>query len=479
MMAFLLVYFAFSWIFAFFIRWTVNAAQKGRGVDCLTGWDYDDTAYLGNYNRAYELSWTTISTVGFGTIHVPVESQCLNLRILLAMEAFTGVLYIGFCGAILFAKISRVHATANVELSSSICLQYGQGVCEPRLNIMASMGTNKKMPGPVVVSEDHSDNAERPAISANPFIELRVVNRVSTTSILLAKILFLDTRVKLTHASSFKRANIVGGEISNAKISCVASSVRFMRSRNTVNKDIGQSTLDFDDKVDFDDIQQVFDGRSHNDSRAREGKKCMLPNIKRAFQQVQLTPDSHPYFAEGSWYLRHTLDQYSPLLKPSIRRVVREAGGWPTYLNDHDKIRKCLAADIFSLGIIFSGTSNMTASSCFKTYEYKMEDIYIGWRFVPIAYVDSADREDDSLKGRQVKFDRSLVHDIIPQHGGGAEPLGDRDSEHNLLKFLVKKSGRIVVNPAVQVDNASQHESNHDRVRVQEGAGDDALKMYN
>jgi len=149
-----------------------------------------------------------------------------------------------------------------------------------------------------------------------------------------------------------------------------------------------------------------------------------VPSLKRTFQTIKVTPDSHPYFTQGSWNLRHQLDQKSPLLKPSIRRVIREIGGWPTYLNDPVKIRKCLSSDIFSIHIIFTGTSNVTASSCFKIYEYKISDIFIGWRFVNMAYID----ETDPSKDKKCKFDLSLIHDIIPQHGGGAESLESRDS---------------------------------------------------
>jgi len=41
-----------------------------------------------------------------------------------------------------------------------------------------------------------------------------------------------------------------------------------------------------------------------------------------------------------------------------------------------------------------------------------------------MAYID----ETDPSKDKKCKFDLSLIHDIIPQHGGGAESLESRDS---------------------------------------------------
>lgn len=60
---------------------------------------------------AFALSWTTFSTVGYGSTYPALghendgnPTNCLLITIVSALESFLGVLYSGFCGAILFGK---------------------------------------------------------------------------------------------------------------------------------------------------------------------------------------------------------------------------------------------------------------------------------------------------------------------------------------------------------------------------------------
>lgn len=66
----------------------------------------------------------------------------------------------------------------------------------------------------------------------------------------------------------------------------------------------------------------------------------------------------------------------------------------------------------------------------------KSKDIYIGWQFVRIFHSllpSSAKEDEDSREGSESQshnidescyyVDKSLIHDIIPQPGGGNEPI--------------------------------------------------------
>ena len=105
--SFWFLYLVFIWFYAFIIRATVINTYEDIGSVCITYWDFNSTDFMPNFSKAFELSWTTMSTVGYGTIAVPLASNCTALRIILATEAFIGILYIGFCGAITYSKVRQ------------------------------------------------------------------------------------------------------------------------------------------------------------------------------------------------------------------------------------------------------------------------------------------------------------------------------------------------------------------------------------
>jgi hypothetical protein len=82
------------------------------------------------------LSWTTLSTVGFGIIAPNINptkstgARCFGINILMAIEAFVGVLFGGVLAAILVGKVARVQSVAQVRYSDPICVRYGTGVME-------------------------------------------------------------------------------------------------------------------------------------------------------------------------------------------------------------------------------------------------------------------------------------------------------------------------------------------------------------
>lgn len=54
--------------------------------------------------------------------------------------------------------------------------------------------------------------------------------------------------------------------------------------------------------------------------------------------ELKLETNKIPYF-DGVWYVRHILDDSSPLLQEGVKQEIRETGKWPSYLKDHDSIR--------------------------------------------------------------------------------------------------------------------------------------------
>ena len=133
-------------------------------------------------------------------------------------------------------------------------------------------------------------------------------------------------------------------------------------------------------------------------------------------------------------YVRSYLNEHSPLLKKSVRGRIRELGAWPPEINDHPSIRNCLSASVFQILVCFQGTSNLTANSVFKLKEYKLEDVYVGWKLVDVLRLTSAQKKKARNTGALI--DHGLSHYIMPQKGGGEEPIGERFSEHNVVRFL-------------------------------------------
>lgn len=76
---------------------------------------------FGNANSdffdAFALSWTTFATVGYGHVYPAMSHQndgnpraCVFITVVMALESLFGILYGGFCGAILFGKGAFWHA---------------------------------------------------------------------------------------------------------------------------------------------------------------------------------------------------------------------------------------------------------------------------------------------------------------------------------------------------------------------------------
>ena len=100
-------------------------------------------------------------------------------------------------------------------------------------------------------------------------------------------------------------------------------------------------------------------------------------------EKVNITPSSLPYFKEGAWYFNHVLNQNSPLLKDSVREMIRQQGGkWPTELNDYGKVRSSFSDKLEYIAVVFNGTSVLTSTSIFKTITYAKEEMFIGYKFV-------------------------------------------------------------------------------------------------
>jgi hypothetical protein len=113
-------------IFAVFIYLAISASYRNNGVQCANSWFYDgENTARHNLEIAFELSWITFTTVGYGNVSPSGSiAGCYGLRYLCAFEAFIGLVYFSLLGAIFFSKIGLTFGEAPITFSSALCLKY-------------------------------------------------------------------------------------------------------------------------------------------------------------------------------------------------------------------------------------------------------------------------------------------------------------------------------------------------------------------
>lgn len=279
-----------------------------------------------HFADAFALSWTTFTTVGYGNIYPSLASQesevgrCTFITFLTSMEAFVGVLYAGFCGAIVFGKVLKVQSQAQVSFSDIILIQFGGGnLCQSIMSIDAAANVKSRIPCPI--------------------LEFRLLNRL------------------------YPRRNC---EIIDATLNCVL-----------------------------------------------EVKSKYRNDIHPYYSKLDLRMSTHPLFS-SKWHARHVMDENSPILRPYVRKLIKENGGyWPNELNSYNGVKDSII-DFKKLFVSLSGTSNLSASSVFAQKEYCKFHMFVGYEFVHPEYKTNKNKE---------LLDIDMINDVMEQQGGGGEPF--------------------------------------------------------
>lgn len=162
------------------------------------GVDYDTAGR--QFIDAFALSWTTLSTVGYGHIYPNLAigggPRCLSINFFCTLEAFVGVLFAGFMGAIIFGKVARVQSFAPTVFSDPIVVRYGTG-------LIPEVGDDETESSSVKSSENQDGSEQFPC----PMLEFRVVNRMHSAG---------------------------GGEIMNCSLNVVASVLESKASEDLI-----------------------------------------------------------------------------------------------------------------------------------------------------------------------------------------------------------------------------------------------------
>lgn len=438
--------FYFTQILIFALLYLLIASMNAK---CITSGGVPIGSVPNSYlfSDCFHLSWTTFSTVGYGLIYpatgaeeFDVSHACVGLGVLGSFEAFMGILYTGFCGAILFGKVVRSQSNAQVYFSDPIVVRYGKEELGVGSSSSSSSGGGDGRRGQcdieMIAEEDeeeageviekmngekedyhHDDDEENGNNTADggipcPSLEFRLMNRLH---------------------------GIVNGEIVEAKLNCVAildpklcnedilesvnksknandpSSILSDNNNGSSSNSVASSPI-INEQTTISELAKVLEQQSQTHKSNNKVFTFHAHDSKqpRIFCKLTLDTEEHPFFRRV-WFGRHRLDENSPLLTEHARNRVKENGGyWPADMNNYRSIKKSL--HFRHILVCISGTSNANAASVYAQKVYDLVDVNVGYRFVPMNYHDEA-------QNGMLKTDSHLLNAVYEQRGGGSEPF--------------------------------------------------------
>jgi hypothetical protein len=342
---------------------------------------------------------------GYGSSYPAVGSDsnsrtnCFFITFICSLESLLGVLYSGFCGAILFGKVLRIQSHAQVIFSDPIVIRYGTGVADEADDASAS-------------GDDTGNQNYR-----CPVLEFRIVNRLfneaggeimDATLNVVANVDAHDVALSNTHnntgddrnSKSKPRAQGLSGDTDNSRESSDSNhQQQNNHAENNMHARIsaqgGATTPGF--AKFLDPFHSLFPGKSEHHLTTEEETTARNVN-KRIFSKMLIEASEHPFF-KRVWLARHVLDETSPLLKAGIRRQIRRNGGiWPSRLCHWAAIRDSVQFN--QILVSLDGVSNVSASNVYAQKIYDFVDVNVGYQFVNILYKDT----DGALKGMEIIF---------------------------------------------------------------------------
>lgn len=332
---------------------------------------------------------------GYGIVYSGVSSEvtdikkCTGLTVVVTLEAFVGVLFAGMCGAVIYAKVSRVQSFAQVNFSDPVVIRYGSGVS----NHLPRHADGE-------ISDDESEDDESKIRSPCPVLEFRIVNKMSSV-----------TRGEILDAHLQVVASIDASQACPTAVPHATRKRRRGRRRSrwvhtTQRSSSGRGSALPSTLSTVDRLTSVHPATHQAFEEDPTGH--LVP--RRIFAKLDIESQEHPFF-KRIWMVRHILDENSPLLRAHARQMLKENNGlWPKDLNCADGVRAAVSFD--QILVSLSGTSNADANAVYSQHVYYFCDVSIGYRFANMLYRDS----DGSLV-----VDNHLINDVTVQAGGGGE----------------------------------------------------------
>ena len=341
-------------------------------------------------------------------------SYCFALTFICSLESFLGVLYSGFCGAILFGKVLRMQSHAQVIFSDAIVIRYGSGIQEhtDESDISGNLDTTReKIPCPVLEFRIVNRLFDEPGGEIMD-ASLNVVANVNARDAdpVLMDALTKSRRSKLLKRYSYRSSDYFGSSSQPSGIDSL------MSDTFSDNEGEGSDLKSFDSRPSKK--SSIFSSLIRNHHAIDEDPSSNLVN-KRIFSKMYFEQCEHPFF-KRVWVGRHVLNNESPLVRPKVKRMIRKNNGyWPKSLNNYAGVRQSLLFN--QILVSLNGVTNLSAQEVYAQKIYDFVDVTIGYQFVNTLYKDV----DGSLK-----VDTDLINDVREQNGGGGEPLIQPDEHY-------------------------------------------------
>lgn len=443
----------FGWVLVF-AALIVSAGELDADCIKIGGISFGNTT-ASYFADAFALSWTTFSTVGYGNTYPALGHEntnvtnCLYITTICSLESFIGVLYSGFCGAILFGKVLRIQSHAQVEFSDPIVIRYGSGIevthheeddddaddvikipcpvlefrvvnklfaeaggeiMDSTLNVVANVDA-KDFADDDPGSTDHSIGERSPSMSRSDSFNSRDSARKATRR--RSTTLFSGLGAALP-AGIKEIGSGIGTEIKNVGHGIGQVGKGIGTVGKVAGKGIGQGIGHIGYGINqIGKISGISELVGKRDSTFDEQDPTAKLANKRMFSKMLIETGDHPFF-KRVWVGRHVLDDTSPIVKPKVKRQIRRNKGyWPARLNNHEAVRDSLQFN--QILVSLNGVANVSASDVYAQKIYDFVDLNVGYQFVNILYKDNKDHT--------LKLDIDLLNDVREQNGGGGEPL--------------------------------------------------------
>ncbi len=370
---------------------------------CVTNSVFDDDEYtfLAGISDAWQLSWTTYSTVGYGVISAStsavfldnidersMDKHCALMNIILSFESLIGILAVSFAGAIIFGKLMQFQCDAKVKFSSIVVVTYGPGLLEKKMKDDNDLGCPELVFRIVNLLHDNQFGdvigAELHTVATvhknNSIIQQQTSNDQFSNALQSTRNLMEGINNRRSYFTpqmpQFKRQKIIEQNthpderpLPNSPSKASTSNKRGMRKKF-------QNFLSVKQQHGYNHSEMLVHSRSL--VIVDQEKEVEMPNL--VFEKLDLFPSNHPCF-NTSWIVKHTLNEFSPLVKKEVRNKIRD-GMWPSNLNTEDGVKESI--DFDQLLVSFKGMSKATGTDVYAHKVYKMDNLEFGRKFESI-----------------------------------------------------------------------------------------------
>jgi len=377
---FLIVFLVFAFlftlltiIFAFFF---IIALEIFVDSSCLSTGNFEDLTFRGAFNDAFQLSWTTFSTVGYGLIaptkSEDVQSTCFFIDFFCSLESFIGTIFSGSCAAVIYSKVSRFQKAAQVVFSDNMTVQF----VDQLLPINDNDDDDDDDHDDYSAAEDENKISVSSSTDKFPVINFRIANLLHST---------MGGEIVDANISLMANVELLSLDVSRQR---VAGNTHFrnhftkLRSRHRLSPTHEQGDDDSRNNMFSTIMPIIMPKRVLSDEETEEESDDAPP--KMVFTKLNVSPEEHPFF-KRVWRISHVLDIDSPLLTKSCRDEIKAHGNrWPSKHNTVAKIEKCISFD--EILVSFSGISNASGEEVFAVKVYNQGDLKIGKQFVSMLY---------------------------------------------------------------------------------------------